>query len=101
MLKVIKDHLLKIVDDIDAGNTNITEEQSIHLIKTLRELTDKDVRMSKYSACKYLNISRATFDNYVKQGKLPKGKHEVGFKELSYSKRDLDEFIKVNRKIRN
>ena len=48
----------------------------------------------KYAACRYLNMSRATFDNYVRTGKLPKGKHEIGFKELSYSKKDLDEFIK-------
>lgn len=33
-------------------------------------------------------------DNYVRAGKLPKGKHEIGFKELSYSKKELDEFIK-------
>ena len=24
----------------------------------------------------------------------PRGKHEIGFKELSWSKKDLDEFIK-------
>jgi predicted DNA-binding transcriptional regulator AlpA len=32
--------------------------------------------------------------NYVREGKLPRGKHEIGFKELSWSKKDLDEFIK-------
>ena len=30
--------------------------------------------MSKYEAYSYLNISRAKFDNLVKEGKLPKGK---------------------------
>lgn len=50
--------------------------------------------MSKYAACRYLNVSRATFDNYVRADKLPKGNHEIGFKELSYSKKDLDEFIR-------
>ena len=41
--------------------------------------------------------SRATFDNYVREGKLPRGKHEIGFKELSWSRKDLDYFIKKNK----
>lgn len=51
--------------------------------------------MSKYSACKYLNVSRATFDNYVRLGKLPRGIHKAGFEELFYRKKDLDEFINI------
>lgn len=96
MLKVIRELLSRIINDIDTGNSNITEEESIELVKVLSEFTNKDHRMSKYSACQYLNISRATFDNYVKEGKIPKGKHEIGFKELSWNKRDLDKFIKDN-----
>lgn len=94
MLDIIKKLLLKIVDDIDAGNSNISEEESIELIKNLKRFTDKEQRMSKYAACQYLNISRATFDNYVREGKLPKGKHEIGFKELSWTKKILDDFIR-------
>lgn len=65
------------------------------MIDTLKELTDKEKRLSKYAACEYLNVSRATFDNYVREGKLPKGKHEIGFKELSWDKKTLDEFISM------
>lgn len=36
-------------------------------------------------------ISRATFDNYVREGKIPKGLKQPGFKELFWLKRDLDE----------
>lgn len=101
MLKVIRNLLMKIVDDIDAGNPNITEEEAVKLIGTLKELSDKERRLSKYAACEYLNVSRATFDNYVREGKLPKGKHEVGFKELSWSKKDLDEFVRKSRNNRS
>ena len=94
MLKVIRSLLLKIVDDIDAGNSNINEADSIEIVKVLSEYTRKDKGISKYSACKYLNISRATFDRYVSEGKLPKGKHEIGFKELRWYNKDLDECIK-------
>lgn len=34
---------------------------------------------------------------YVREGKLPRGKHEIGFKELSWSKKELDEFVKKCR----
>lgn len=74
---------MKIVNDIDAGNSNITEKEAMELTKVLQSYTDKTVKMSKYEACKYLNVSRATFDNYVRAGRLPRGKHEAGFKELS------------------
>ena len=98
MLKVIKELLLKIVDDIDAGNSNITNEEALELANTISVLANKDRRMSKYAACQYLNVSRATFDNYVREDKLPKGKHDIGFKELSWSRRDLDNLISSTKK---
>lgn len=94
MLKIIRELLLKIVDNIDAGNSNISEDEAIQAIGYLKELTNKEKKLSKYEACRCLNVSRATFDNYVRAGKLPRGKHEAGFKELSWSKKDLDAFIK-------
>lgn len=98
MVELIKKYLLKIVDDIDAGNSNLTEEESIELVNRLKELTNRQKRLSKYEACKYLNVSRATFDNYVREGKLPRGAKEAGFKELSWAIKELDEFITNNRK---
>ena len=94
MLKVIRNLLQNIIQDIDAGNSNISENDAIEIVKTLSEYTRKDKGISKYAACKYLNISSATFDRYVAEGKLPKGKHEIGFKELRWYKKDLDECIK-------
>jgi predicted DNA-binding transcriptional regulator AlpA len=93
MIQIIKSLLNQIIEDIDSGNSNISEEEELKIINTLKSYTDKTERMSKYKACLYLNCSRATFDNYVKDGKLPKGKHDIGFKELSWSKKDLDKFI--------
>ena len=91
MIQVLKKYLLKLVDDIDAGNTDIKEDEALQICELVRELVRKDERMSKYKAYTYLNISRATFDNYVVQGLLPKGKKEAGYKELSWYKKDLDE----------
>lgn len=101
MLKTIRNQLAKILNDIDVGNSNITENEAVELAKVLQSYTDKTIKMSKYQACQYLNISRATFDNYVREGKLPRGKKEAGFKELFYTQKDLDDFkskIKIERK---
>lgn len=89
MLQTVKKLLTGIIDDIDAGNSNIDEEEALQIVKTLKEYTRKDVPMSKYQAYTYLNISRATFDNLVRDGKLPKGKKVQGFKELVWYKKDL------------
>ena len=94
-LNILKRLLQESIDNIDAGNSNITEEEALKLTKVLQSYTDKTVKMSKYQACMYLHISRATFDNYVRDGKLPKGKHDIGFKELSWSQKDLDRFMKL------
>lgn len=97
MIQVIKELLLNIIQNIDSGNSNISENDAIEIAKVLSEYTRKDNGISKYSACEYLNMSRATFDNYVREGKIPKGKHEIGFKELRWYKKDLDEFVKKSR----
>lgn len=94
MLGVIKEQLLKIVDDIDTGNSNISDEESLEVVKLLKRYTRKDTPLSKYQAYTYLNISRATFDNMIRDGKLPKGKKIAGFKELVWYKRDLNKYIK-------
>lgn len=97
MIQVIKKLLLDIIQNIDSENSNISEGEALEIVDSLKRFTDKEKRLSKYAACEYLNVSRATFDNYVREGKLPRGKHEIGFKELSWSKKELDEFVKKCR----
>ena len=94
MLNIIKNQLLKIISDIDAGNCVLSLDEEIEVINFINKLSNKECRMSKYEAYSYLNISRSKFDNLVKEGKLPKGKKQQGFKELSWTKRELDEYIK-------
>lgn len=71
MLTIIRKILTKIIEDIDCGNSNANEEDLIQAIKVLQTYTDKTQKLSKYQSCQYLNISRASFDNYVREGKLP------------------------------
>lgn len=88
MLQTIKKLLLGIVKDIDAGNSNIDEEEALKLVETLKGMR-KDNPMSKYQAYTYLGISRAKFDNLVREGKLPEGRKLPGFKEKIWYKKDL------------
>lgn len=87
---VIRELLLKIVNDIDTGNSNINEKEQKEIIEFLKGITDKSEKLSKYQACKYLGIGRATFDGLVREGKIPKGMKQQGFKELFWIKKDLD-----------
>lgn len=88
-MKNLKPYLQKMIDDIDAGNSNLDENETIKIAKFLREATRTDTPMSKYQAYTYLNISRATFDNLVREGKIPRGRKIPGFKELMWEKKDL------------
>ena len=99
MINLIRSLLQKCIDRIDAGNSNISAEEEIEIIELLKKYTDKDRKLSKYQACKYLNMSRATFDKYIREGKIPKGKKEAGFKELFYMESDLRKFIETNKNI--
>lgn len=94
MINVIGEELQKIVDSIKAGNSNIDEERALELVGIVKSYTDKTQLLSKYEACRHLNISRATFDNYVREGYLPRGKKKPGFKELFWVEKELDECIK-------
>ena len=97
MLKVIKSLLERIINDIDCGNSNITEDEAMDIIKIIKSYTDKTQRLSKYQACQKLNVSRATFDNLVREGVIPRGEKVVGFKELFWLEKDLDKAIKSRR----
>ena len=88
-MKNLKPYLQKMIDDLDAGNTYVDEEDAIKVAKFLRETTRTDMPMSKYQAYTYLGISRAKFDNLVREGKIPKGKKIPGWKELVWYRRDL------------
>ena len=97
MLKQLKILLQHIIDDIDSGNSNASEEELNEIVDTINRITRKDVTMTKYAACKYLGgMSRATFDRKVSEGLIPKGKHEQGG-TLRWNKKDLDNYLKLNK----
>ena len=95
MIQLIKAALKQLLQDMDSGNTNINEEQQQELLSLLLQFNSKD--LSKVESAEYIGVSRATFDNYIKKGLLPKGHKRPGFKELSWNKSDLDEFLEKEK----
>ena len=61
--ELIKNSLLKIIDNIDSGTSEMSEEDQMTLVDYANKLTNTENKLSKYQACKYLQVSRATFDN--------------------------------------
>lgn len=92
--KTLKSILQKFIKDIDEDKCGLEDEELKQIISTLQDYNDKKYEMSKYQAYTYLNVSRATFDNYIKQGLIPNGKKIQGFKELRWNKKSLDNSIK-------
>lgn len=100
LLKVLKKELQHSIENIDAGNSEITEEELVELVKLLATINKGGERISKTIACeKILHCSPSTFDNYVREGIIPPGRKVAGFKELSWNESD---FIGIKlKKIRN
>ena len=94
MLQILRNLLQQIINDIDSGNTNISEKEQLDAIEFIQRLNAKE--LSKVESADYIGVSRATFDNYIRDGKLPRGKKRSGFKELSWNKQDLEKFIELN-----
>ena len=90
MKQLIEKILDKWLSDIRTGNTNIDEEEEYKILTLLGSIVDKDEKMSKIQACDHLNISRSTFDKLVRDGFIHEGRKQEGFKELFWSKVDLD-----------
>lgn len=97
MLKIIENLCRKLADDIAADNTNLTFEDQCKILKILTNIDEKEVEMSKSDAAEYLKMSRATFDNKVRDGFIPKGREVPGFKEKRWYKSDLDLYIMNNQ----
>lgn len=90
-LIVIKEQLKEIIKNIDAGNSNITEEQEQEMLNLLISINRKE--LTKIESANYIGVSRATFDNYVSRGLIPKGTKRQGCNQLFWNKFDLDKYL--------
>ena len=92
--KLVVNYLKDVIDRIESGTCELSESEAMDILKVIAHEA-----VSKEKACTYLNMSRSRFDALVKEGKLPKGRKETGFKELVYYKDELDMAVyRMNRK---
>lgn len=98
LTQTLRNLLVECIEDIDSGNCKLDHDGLGEAVHALRIYSRKDVSLSKYQAYNHLGINRATFDNYIKDGKLPKGKKVPGFTELMWNEKELDEYAERLRK---
>lgn len=62
MLKELRDLLMKIVNDIDSGNSNIDESQTIEIASAIGELVSRynkpkiPNKLTRLEACRHLRV---------------------------------------------
>ena len=85
----------QILENIKSGNSNIDENGQLELIDTIQKITSQE--LSKSEAAEYIGVCRATFDNYIAKGIIPKGRKTRGINSLFWKKSDLDKYL-LNKK---
>lgn len=93
-IKLIKTLLQESINNIDAGNSNLSEDEENELIDALSKINRGIKRYSKRQVCDdILHCSYSTFEKYLELRLIPPGHKEKGFKELSWSKKDFDDAV--------
>lgn len=96
LAKLITKNLREVADKIDAGNSELTEEEAMDILSILTHKV-----LSKEQACSFVNLQVSQFDNLIRQGKLPKGRKRRGFTALVWYEDELRTYaadIKLNKK---
>ncbi len=96
MINIIKELFKQKIEDIEVGNSNVTEEGLIQIINCINDVTDNNKLYNRTQAAKHLHCSVQTFDSYRRQGKIKDNKKEVGG-VLRWTKKQLDDLIRRER----
>ena len=101
MLKELRDLLIKIVNDIDSGNSNIDESQTIEIASAIGELVSRynkpkvPNKLTRLEACKHLRVSETKFNMLRRKGLISEGTKKAG-DVRKWSIEELDKYIKDN-----
>lgn len=90
--KLIIKYLKDIIHRLENNECEISDTEAMDILKIINHRP-----MSKEVACQYLNMSRSRFDEMVREGKIPKGRKRVGFRELVWFEDEL-ELLKFKKK---
>lgn len=95
-MNIIKKEFVKTIrqfaDDIDAGNSEVDDEQAIRIMKIVAHQP-----LSKAQAALHLNMSTKKFDLLIREGYLPKGRKKLGWTEKVWYEDEIDKaFERLN-----
>lgn len=98
-LKILRQALISLIDNIDKGNTTENEEELDAAIQALTTINKGIPRHSKRWLCdNILHCSESCFNNYLSLGIIPPGHKTLGFKELSWSEKEMEYAIQYRKK---
>lgn len=90
MIHAIRNILAQLIDDLDAGNTYLSESEMMDIMDLFNRLNNRNTMMNRTEAAEYLHMSQRSFDRYVHDGVIPKGEHHRGDKQILWRRADLD-----------
>lgn len=94
---------MKIVNDIDSGNSNIDESQTIEIASAIGELVSRynkpkiPNKLTRLEACRHLRVSETKFNMLRRKGLISEGTKKAG-DVRKWSIEELDKYIKENCK---
>ena len=91
MLEIIKSSLRQLLDDMDSGNSSISEQEQEELINLFERINKRE--LNKTETAEYLGISTGTVNNYVSRGWIPEGVKKQGSSQKVWLKSDLNKFL--------
>lgn len=96
LIKLLTKLLRETADKLDAGNTELTEEEAMDVLSVITHKV-----LSKEQACDFVGLGPSQFNLLMASNKLPKGRKRKGFKELVWYEDELRDAltkVKLNKK---
>lgn len=91
-IAILASLLRSVADNLDAGNSNITEDEMLEICELISNSSNPEEKISKYQTADLLGVNHKTVDYYVRKGYIPHGRQEIGFKEIFWYKKDILKF---------
>ena len=92
MLEIIKSALRQLLNDMDSGNSQISESEQEELLQFIQRINEQ--KLNRTEAAEYLGVSVGTISNYVDRKLLPEGIKKAGSSQKFWLKKDLNKLLK-------
>ena len=91
MLDIIKSALRQLLNNMDSGNSSISESEQQELLNLFEKINKQE--LNKTETAEYLGVSTSTVNNYVNRGWIPEGIKKAGSSQKVWLKSDLNKFL--------